>query len=41
MSNPKEVLKGLTSVHIIPFCENHCEANKQGMVIVDNIVFEK
>jgi len=23
------------------FCENHCEANKQGMMILDNIVFEK
>jgi hypothetical protein len=39
--DPKNVLKVLTSIHVIPFCENHCEANKQGMVILDNIVFEK
>jgi hypothetical protein len=39
--DPKDVLKSLTSIHIIPFCENHCQENRQGMVIVDNIVFEK
>jgi hypothetical protein len=39
--DPKDVLKSLTSIHIIPFCEGPCEANKQGMVILDNIVFEK
>jgi len=39
--DPKDVLKALTSVHVIPFCEGPCEANKQGMVILDNIVFEK
>jgi hypothetical protein len=39
--DPKDVLKNLTSIHVIPFCEGPCEANKQGMVILDNIVFEK
>lgn len=39
--DPKNVLKTLTSIHVIPFCEGPCEANKQGMVILDNIVFEK
>ncbi len=39
--DPKDVLKSLTSIKVSPFCENQCEANKQGMVILDNIVFEK
>jgi hypothetical protein len=39
--DPKGVLKDLTSIHIIPFCENNCQTNRQGMVVVDNIVFEK
>ena len=39
--DPKEILRNLTSVKISVFCENHCEANKQGMMILDNIVFEK
>jgi hypothetical protein len=39
--DPKDVVKSLLSIHIIPFCENHCQENKQGMVILDNIVFEK
>ncbi len=39
--DPKDVVKSLLSIHIIPFCENHCQENRQGMVIVDNIVFEK
>jgi hypothetical protein len=39
--DPKELLKDLTSVKVSVFCENHCEANKQGMMILDNLVFEK
>jgi hypothetical protein len=39
--DPKEILRNLTSIKISVFCENHCEANKQGMMILDNIVFEK
>ena len=39
--DPKEILKNLTSVKVSVFCENHCEANKQGMMILDNLVFEK
>lgn len=38
--NPKEILEKLTSVNLTAFCDQ-CEANKQGMVIVDNLVFEK
>jgi hypothetical protein len=38
--DPKDVFKALTSVNLTAFCEQ-CELNKQGMVIVDNIVFEK
>jgi hypothetical protein len=30
----------ITSINLTAFCDQ-CEANKQGMVIVDNIVFEK
>jgi hypothetical protein len=36
----KEILKRLTSINLTAFCDQ-CEANKQGMVIVDNVVFEK
>lgn len=39
--DPKDVLRALTSIHIIPFCENHCQENRQGMLILDNVVFEK
>jgi len=38
--DPKDVFKALTSINLTAFCEQ-CELNKQGMVIVDNIVFEK
>jgi hypothetical protein len=38
--DPKDVFKKLTSIAVIAFCDQ-CETNKQGMVIVDNVVFEK
>ncbi len=38
--DPNEILKRLTSINLTAFCDQ-CEANKQGMVIVDNVVFEK
>ena len=38
--DPKDLMKLLTSIKVTPFCDQ-CEANKQGMVILDNIVFEK
>lgn len=38
--DPKEILRQLTSVNLTAFCEQ-CETNRQGMVIVDNVVFEK
>jgi hypothetical protein len=38
--DPKDIFKQLTSINLTAFCDQ-CEANKQGMIIVDNIVFEK
>jgi hypothetical protein len=38
--DPKDVLKKLTSIALSAFCDQ-CEQNMQGMVIVDNVVFEK
>lgn len=38
--DPKDVFKQLTSINLTAFCDQ-CETNKQGMVIVDNMVFEK
>jgi hypothetical protein len=38
--DPKEVLKRLTSVTLSVYCEQTCRPDK-GMVIVDNLVFEK
>jgi hypothetical protein len=38
--DPKDVLRKLTSVAISAFCDQ-CEQTQQGMVIVDNITFEK
>ncbi len=38
--DPKDVLKKLTSIALIAFCDQ-CQQTEQGMVIVDNIVFEK
>ncbi len=38
--DPKDIFKALTSINLTAFCDQ-CELNQQGMVIVDNIVFEK
>ena len=38
--DPKDILKRLTSINLTAFCDQ-CDAPKQGMVIVDNMVFEK
>ena len=38
--NAKDVFRYLTSIKLTAFCDQ-CEANKQGMVIVDNMIFEK
>ena len=38
--DPKDVLKRLTSVAISAFCDQ-CQQTQQGMVIVDNVTFEK
>jgi hypothetical protein len=38
--DPKDIFRNLTSINLTAFCDQ-CEANKQGMVIVDNVVFEK
>ena len=36
----KEILKRLTSINLTAFCDQ-CQTNKQGMVVVDNLVLEK
>lgn len=36
----KEIFKELSSINLTAFCDQ-CQLNKQGMVIVDNIVFER
>jgi hypothetical protein len=38
--DPKDVFRKLTSISLTAFCDQ-CEQNKQGMIIVDNVVFEK
>lgn len=38
--DPKDVFKALTSINLSAFCDQ-CELNKQGMIIVDNVVFER
>jgi hypothetical protein len=38
--DPKEVFKSLTSIKLTAFCDQ-CERNQDGVVIVDNLVFEK
>ena len=38
--DPKSIFKELTSLNLTAFCDQ-CEFSKQGMIIVDNIVFEK
>ena len=39
-TDPKDIFKYLTSINLIAFCDP-CQLNKQGMVIVDNMIFEK
>ena len=36
----KDIFRELTSINLTAFCDQ-CEMNKQGIVIVDNVVFEK
>ena len=38
--DPKDIFRKLTSINVTAFCDQ-CDVNKQGMVIVDNVVFEK
>ena len=38
--DPKDILKALTSINLTAFCDQ-CKLNQEGMVIVDNLVFEK
>jgi hypothetical protein len=38
--DPKDIFEKLTSINLTAFCEQ-CDVNRQGMVIVDNVVFEK
>ncbi len=38
--DPKEVFKSLTSIKLTAFCDQ-CQRNQEGVVIVDNLVFEK
>ncbi len=39
-SDPKDIFKALTSINLTAFCDQ-CELNQEGMVIVDNMVFER
>jgi hypothetical protein len=38
--DPKDIFKELTSITLTAFCDQ-CQVNRQGMVIVDNVTFEK
>ena len=38
--DPKDIFKRLTSINLTAFCEQ-CDVSRQGMVIVDNVLFEK
>jgi hypothetical protein len=38
--DPKDVFKKLTSIALTAFCDQ-CDQSKQGMIIVDNVMFEK
>jgi hypothetical protein len=38
--DPKDILRKLTSINLTAFCDQ-CDVNRQGMVIVDNVIFEK
>lgn len=38
--DPRDIFRKLTSINLTAFCDQ-CEINKEGMIIVDNMVFEK
>jgi hypothetical protein len=38
--DPKDVFRRLTSIALTAFCDQ-CEQNKQGIIVVDNVAFEK
>jgi hypothetical protein len=38
--DPKEIFKSLTSIKLTAFCDQ-CERNQEGVVVVDNLIFEK
>lgn len=38
--DPKDIFKVLTSINLTAFCDR-CDRNLQGMVLVDNMIFEK
>lgn len=38
--DPKDIFKSLTSINLTAFCDQ-CQINRQGMIIVDNMIFEK
>lgn len=38
--DPKDILRKLTSINLTAFCDQ-CVLNRAGMVIVDNMIFEK
>jgi hypothetical protein len=38
--DPKDTFKVLTSINLTAFCDQ-CDRNKEGMVLVDNMIFEK
>ena len=38
--DPKDIFRKLTSINLTAFCDQ-CDMSRQGMVIVDNVVFEK
>jgi hypothetical protein len=38
--DPKDIFKVLTSINLTAFCDQ-CDRNKEGMILVDDMVFEK
>lgn len=38
--DPKDIFRKLTSINLTAFCDQ-CQLNQQGMVVVDNVEFEK
>lgn len=38
--DPKDVFRKLTSIALTAFCDQ-CEQSKQGIIVIDNVVFEK